>query len=59
MRDQLRISVFTIVEAVTFMVWLVLVDANMAVVGIVILVVASFIEHTLAVALARKQTARA
>jgi len=50
---------FSLIEAVGAGIWLVLVDANMAVVGIVILLVASFIEHTLAVALARKQTVRA
>jgi len=48
---------FSLIEAVGAGIWLVLVDANMVVVGIVILVVASFIEHTLAAALARKQTA--
>jgi len=48
---------FSLIEAVGAGIWLALADANMAVVGIVILVVASFIEHTLAVALARKQTA--
>jgi hypothetical protein len=46
---------FSLVEAVGAAVWLVLVQANMSVVGIVILLVASFIEHTLAVALARRQ----
>jgi len=49
---------FSLIEAVGAGIWLALADSNMAVVGIVILVVASFIEHTLAVALARKQTAR-
>jgi len=48
---------FSLIEAVGAGIWLVLADGNMAIVGIVILVVASFIEHTLAVALARKQTA--
>jgi len=48
---------FSLVEAVGAAIWLVLVEVNMTVVGIVILVIASFIEHMLAVALARKQTA--
>ena len=48
---------FTLIEAVGAAIWLALVEVNMAVLGIVILVVASFIEHTLAVALARKQPA--
>lgn len=48
---------FSLVEVVGAAIWLALVQSNMAVLGIVILVVASFIEHTLAVALARKQTA--
>jgi len=48
---------FSLIEAVGAAIWLVLVEVNMTVVGIVILVIASFIEHMLAVALARKQTA--
>jgi len=48
---------FSLIEAVGAGIWLALVEANLAVVGVAILVVASFIEHTLAVALARKQTA--
>lgn len=48
---------FSVVEAVGAAIWLALVEANLAVVGIVILVVASFIEHLLAVALGRKETA--
>ncbi len=48
---------FSLVEVVGAAIWLALVQSNMEVLGIVILVVASFIEHTLAVALARKQTA--
>ena len=48
---------FSLIEAVGAGIWLALVDADMAILGIVILVVASFIEHMLAVALARKQTA--
>ena len=48
---------FTLIEAVGAAIWLALVEVNMAILGIVILVVASFIEHTLAVALARKQPA--
>jgi len=50
---------FSLIEAVGAGIWLALVDANMAVVGIAILVAASFIEHTLAVALSRKQTVSA
>ena len=50
---------FSLIEAVGAAIWLALVEANLAVVGIVILAVASFIEHTLAVALARKQTVAA
>ncbi|MCI0550440.1 MAG: hypothetical protein L0287_05760 [Anaerolineae bacterium] len=46
---------FSLVEAVGAAIWLALVQANLSVVGVVILVVASFIEHTLAVALARQQ----
>ena len=45
---------FSLIEAVGAAVWLAMVEANLTVVGIVILVIASFIEHTLAVALARK-----
>jgi len=48
---------FTLIEAVGAAIWLALVEVNMTVLGIVVLVVASFIEHTLAVALARKQPA--
>jgi hypothetical protein len=47
---------FSLVEAVGAAIWLALVQANLTVVGVLILVVASFIEHTLAVTLARKQT---
>src|ERR1700752_226524 len=47
---------FSLIEAVGAGIWLALVQADMVVVGIAILLVASFIEHTLAVALARKQT---
>ena len=46
---------FSLVEAVGAAIWLALVEANLMVLGIVILVFASFIEHTLAVDLARKQ----
>jgi len=48
---------FSLIEAVGAAIWLALVEANLAVVGVMILVIASFIEHMLAVALARKQTA--
>ena len=47
---------FSLVEVVGAAIWLTLVQANLAVVGVLILVVASFIEHTMSVALARKQT---
>ena len=50
---------FSLIEAVGAGIWLALVEANMAVLGILILVVASFIEHTLAVGLARQQTVSA
>jgi hypothetical protein len=53
---NMRTIGFSLVEAVGAAIWLALVQANLAVVGILILVVASFIEHTLAVALARQQT---
>ena len=48
---------FSLIEAIGAAIWLALVEANLAVVGVMILVIASFIEHMLAVALARKQTA--
>ena len=48
---------FSLIEATGAAIWLALVEANLAVGGIVILVVASFIEHLLAVALGRKETA--
>ena len=47
---------FSLVEVVGAAIWLTLVQANQTVVGIVILVIASFIEHSLAVVLARQQT---
>ncbi len=47
---------FSLIEAVGAGIWLALVDRNMAILGIAILAVASFLEHDLAVALARKQT---
>ena len=50
---------FSLIEAAGAAIWLALVEANLAVVGIVILVVASFIEHLLAVALGRKKTVTA
>lgn len=46
---------FSLVEVVGAAIWLALVQANLTVVGVLILVVASFIEHLLAVALARQQ----
>ena len=46
---------FSLIEAVGAGIWLALVNVNMAVLGVVVLLVASFIEHTLAVALGRKQ----
>ena len=49
---------FSLVEAIGAGIWLALVDANMAVVGVAILLVASFIEHILAVALGRKEPIR-
>jgi hypothetical protein len=50
---------FSLIEAVGAAIWLALVQANLAVVGIAILVVASFVEHSMAVALGRKDTVRA
>ena len=50
---------FSLIEAVGAAIWLSLVEANLAVVGILILVVASFIEHTMAVALGREKTVTA
>ncbi|HXD12298.1 MAG TPA: hypothetical protein VN653_19665 [Anaerolineales bacterium] len=47
---------FSLVEVAGATIWLMLVQANMVVVGAAILLVASFIEHSLAVALARQQT---
>ena len=50
---------FSLIEAVGAAIWLALVQANLAIVGIAILVVASFVEHSMAVALGRKDTVRA
>lgn len=50
---------FSLVEAIGAVIWLALVDANLAAVGIVVLAVASFIEHIMAVALGREHTVRA
>jgi hypothetical protein len=50
---------FSVIEAAGAAIWLALVQANLAIVGIVILLVASFIEHSMAVALGRKDTVRA
>lgn len=47
---------FSLIEAAGAAIWLALVEANLAVVGVLILVVASFIEHTMAVALGREKT---
>ena len=46
---------FSLVEAVGAGIWLALVQSNMILVGVAVLLVASFIEHVLAVALARQQ----
>ena len=53
-----RTIVFSLIEAVGAAIWLALVQADLMVVGIVILLVASFIEHLLAVALGRRETVR-
>ena len=53
-----RTIVFSIIEAIGAAIWLGLVQANLAVVGITILAVASFIEHLMAVALGQRETAR-
>ena len=47
---------FSLVEVVGAAIWLALVQANLVVVGVAILMAASFIEHSLAVALARQPT---
>ena len=47
---------FSLIESIGAAIWLTLVQANVSVAGIAILLVASFVEHTLAVALARQQT---
>ncbi len=49
---------FSIIEAAGAAIWLVLVAANQAVVGIAILAVASLIEHMMAVALGRREMIR-
>ena len=54
-----RTIVFSLIEAVGAAIWLALVQANLAIVGIVILVVASFVEHSMAVALGRREMVRA
>ena len=46
---------FSLIEAAGAAIWLALVEANQAVVGIVILAVASLIEHMMAVALGRRE----
>ncbi len=53
-----RTIVFSLIEAVGAAIWLALVVANLAIVGIIILLVASFVEHLLAVALGRRETVR-
>ena len=50
---------FSLIEAVGAAIWLALVQANLALVGIVILLVASFIEHLMAVDLGRREMVRA
>ncbi len=50
---------FSLIEAIGAAIWLALVEANLAVLGVLILVAASFIEHTMAVALGRKETVSA
>jgi len=50
---------FSLIEAVGAAIWLTLVEANLVIVGVLILIIASFIEHTMAVALGRKETIRA
>src|SRR3990172_1656008 len=47
---------FSIIEAVGATIWLVLVQENLAIVGIVVLAVGAFIEHTMAVALGQRRT---
>jgi len=47
---------FSIIEAVGATIWLALVQANLAVVGIGVLTVGALIEHTMAVALGRRRT---
>ena len=42
---------FSLIEAAGAAIWLALVELNLAVVGVLILVVASFLAHTMAVAL--------
>ena len=50
---------FSLIEAAGAAIWLALVEANLAIVGVLILVIASFVEHMLAVALGRKKTVTA
>ncbi|MGH2524948.1 MAG: hypothetical protein ACRDH2_20765 [Anaerolineales bacterium] len=50
---------FSLIEAVGAAVWLALVQASLGIVGIVILLITSFIEHSMAVALGRKEAIRA
>jgi len=47
---------FSLIEAVGAAIWLALLQANLAVVGILILAVASFVEHLMAVALGQRET---
>ena len=49
---------FSLIEAVGAAIWLALVVANLAIVGIIVLLVASFVEHSMAVALGRRETVR-
>ena len=46
---------FSIVEAAGAAIWLVLIDVDLAILGIIVLAVASFLEHNLAVNLALRE----
>lgn len=50
-----RTIVFSIIEASGAAIWLVLVQADLGIFGIIVLAAASFVEHTMAVALGRKR----
>lgn len=49
-----RTIIFSIIESTGAATWLVLVQADLGVFGIIVLAAASFVEHTMAVALGRK-----